>query len=190
MNNGAMDVPALPAAAQSRSLLRRLDRAVLAVNRALMIIALALMAVLIFANVLLRYIAHDGLVWAEEVSRYLMLWMTLLGIGPVLRLGGHMAVDTLQQKVPPAAARIVRITIVVLLAAFFAYFIHLGVVYAGRTWVQSTAITEIPFSFVAGAVPVGFALALWHLCAVAGGFITQARLETSADLDPEQAASL
>ncbi len=57
MNNGAMDVPALTAEAQNRSLLRRLDRTVLAVNRALMIIALALMAVLIFANVLLRYIA-------------------------------------------------------------------------------------------------------------------------------------
>ncbi|MEP9367173.1 TRAP transporter small permease [Xanthobacter sp. VNH20] len=189
MSEGAMGIPALPATGQTRRL-HRLDRAVLAVNRALMIIALAGMAVLIFANVLLRYLAHDGLVWAEEVSRYLMLWMTFLGIGPVLRLGGHMAVDTLQQKLSPGGARAVRGIIVALLAAFMAYFIYLGVIYAGRTWVQATAITEIPFSFVAGAVPVGFALALWHLCAIACGFIAEGRLETSADLDPEQAASL
>ena len=190
MSDGATGSPALPAAAPSRPLLRRIDGAVLAVNRALMIIALAVMAVLIFANVLLRYLAHDGLVWAEEVSRYLMMWMAFLGIGPVLRLGGHMAVDTLQQKLPPAGARIVRAIIVVLLGAFIATFVRLGVVYTERTWVQSTAITEISFSFVAAAVPVGFALAFWHLCAVAGGFIAYGRLETSADLDPEQAASL
>jgi hypothetical protein len=81
----------------------RLRRAVLWANRALMIAALGAMAVMVFVSVSLRYLTDDAILWAEELSRYLMIWLTLIGVGPVLRLGGHVAVDNLHVAVPPAA---------------------------------------------------------------------------------------
>ena len=90
------------------SAFKRIDNAVLSVNRWMLIIGMAAMSILIFAAVVLRYSVHASIPWSEEVSRYLMIWLTFLGAGPVLRIGGHIAVENLEamhaQKGGPAAA--------------------------------------------------------------------------------------
>ena len=50
----------------------------------------------------MRYLTSDSLEWAEEVSRHMMIWLTFLGAGPVLRYGGHIAVENLQDALPRA----------------------------------------------------------------------------------------
>jgi len=60
----------------------------------------------------------------------------------------------------------------------------------GHTWMQATAGMEIPFALVAAAVPTGMILALWHLAAVASGFVLERRFDESADLKQEEAASI
>ena len=61
------------------------ERAFLALNRWVLIVLLAAMSVIIFVNVVMRYTTHESLEWAEEVSRHMMIWLTFLGAGPVLR---------------------------------------------------------------------------------------------------------
>ena len=43
---------------------------------------------MVFANVALRFLTDHSILWVEEVSRYLMIWLTFLGAGLVLRYGG------------------------------------------------------------------------------------------------------
>ena len=74
--------------------LKKLDQWILSVNRSLMITLLGVMSVIIFVSVSIRYLSDYSIPWAEEVSRYLMVWLMFLGIGPVIRLGGHIAIDT------------------------------------------------------------------------------------------------
>lgn len=164
-------------------MLRSIDRAVVAANRALLMTALAAMSVIVFINVAMRYLTNDSIVWSEEVARYLMVWLTFLGIGLVLRLGGHMAIETLQDALPPAGARATRVVVAILIAGFCLVMVWVGVIYVDRTSVQSTAVTEIPFSYIAAAVPLGFALTLWHLAAFAAGYIAERRFEGSGELD-------
>ena len=38
-----------------------------------------LMVVLVFGNVVLRYLANSGITVSEELSRWLFVWMTFLG---------------------------------------------------------------------------------------------------------------
>lgn len=171
-------------------MLCQIDRLILRANRLILIVALAVMSVIVFANVVLRYTTGDSILWSEEVARYLMIWLTYLGIGPVLRLGGHMAIDTLQAGLGEPRAKILRALIVALMLAFCVVMVLVGIDFVDRTSVQSTPVTDIPFSFIAAAIPVGFALSIWHLLAVAGGFIRDKAFEESADLDPDQAASV
>jgi TRAP-type C4-dicarboxylate transport system permease small subunit len=172
------------------TLFLRFDKSILAVNRALMIALLAVMSVIVLANVATRYLTSYSIPWSEELARYLMIWLTFLGIGPVLRVGGHIAIDTLQDSLRPPVARVLRFLIVAALAIFCAVVAYFGIAYAGRTWMQATAVMEIPFAFVAAAVPTGMIVALWHLAAVARGFILERRFEESPDLSPEEAASI
>jgi len=170
--------------------MQRVDRSVVAVNRALLILALGAMSVVVFINVLGRYLTDYSIAWAEEVARYLMIWMTFLGIGLVLRIGGHVAVDNLQDALPARGARIVRAAIVLLVGGFCAVGAWVGISFVTRTWMQTTAVTEIPFAFVAAAVPTGMVLTLWHLAAVARGYVLERRFEVSADIDADEIKSI
>ncbi len=166
-----------------------IDRALMTSNRWLMIVSLGVMVILVFTGVSMRYLFGGSLVWAEEMSRYLMIWHTFLGMGPVLRFGGHVAVDSLLVKLSAAQQRIARLIVAVLLAAFCAYLIYAGWAYTARTWHQSTPVLNIPFALVALSVPVGFILTFWHLLIIVGGFVRDGAFEESEDLDPQQAAA-
>ena len=67
----------------------RFEAGFVAFNKWLLILILATMSVIIFANVGLRYLTSQSIEWAEEVARHMMIWVTFLGSGLVLRFGGH-----------------------------------------------------------------------------------------------------
>jgi len=57
------------------------ERLFVAANRWLLIVVLAAMVVIVFANVCMRYVFGTSVIWSEEVARHLMIWLTFLGSG-------------------------------------------------------------------------------------------------------------
>jgi TRAP-type C4-dicarboxylate transport system permease small subunit len=174
---------------KSKRVLAAADIMVVAANRWLMIAALGAMAVLVFIGVALRYLTNDTLVWAEELSRYLMIWLAFLGIGPVLRVGAHVAVDSLVEALSPALQKLLRIIVLALVAGCSIWLIYAGWAYTARSWFQTTPVLGVPFAYVALAAPVGFALSLWHLLMVAARYVADGTFDVSDDIDPQQAAA-
>ena len=68
-------------------------------------ILLAIMVVLVFGNVVLRYAFNSGITVSEEMSRWLFVWMTFLGAISALKDYGHLGTDMLLVKLPPKAQR-------------------------------------------------------------------------------------
>ena len=66
---------------------------------------LAIMVVLVFGNVVLRYAFNSGITVSEEMSRWLFVWMTFLGAISALNAYGHLGTDMLLVKLPPKAQR-------------------------------------------------------------------------------------
>ncbi|WP_332776604.1 TRAP transporter small permease [Polaromonas sp.] len=64
----------------------------------LMVASLALMVVLVFTNVVLRYAANSGIAVSEELSRWLFVWLTFLGGIVALNEGSHLGTDTLVSR--------------------------------------------------------------------------------------------
>jgi TRAP-type C4-dicarboxylate transport system permease small subunit len=64
----------------------------------LIAVALAVMVVLVFGNVVLRYAFNSGLTLSEELSRWLFVWMTFLGAVVAMKDGAHLGSDTLVSK--------------------------------------------------------------------------------------------
>ena len=162
------------------------DRRLLAVNRWLVIVLLAAMAVMVFANVALRFLTDYSILWVEEASRYTMVWLTFIGAGPVLRYGGHIGIDTLEHNVP-RYAREIRVAIVALLAVFFLVMIVIGFRYSMLTWAQTTPVLEIPIGAVYLAMPVGFALLIVHLALMARGYVARRELLGDGEFDADAA---
>lgn len=166
------------------------ERALMRVNRAALIALLGAMAVIIFANVVLRYTTSASIEWAEEVSRYMMVWLTFLGAGPVLRYGGHIAIDNLQDGVPRPVALALRGLVALLLAAFFAFIAWYGVLYVERAQYQMTPTTQISMSWVYAAMPVGGLLLLVHWLLIVRGYIRDRGFAADAHFDANASASL
>ena len=57
--------------------------------------SLALMVVLVFGNVILRYGFNSGITVSDEMSRYCFIWLTYIGAMVAMREKGHLGVDTL-----------------------------------------------------------------------------------------------
>jgi TRAP-type C4-dicarboxylate transport system permease small subunit len=69
-------------------------------------LCLAAMVVLVFGNVTLRYIFNSGITQSEELSRWLLVWLTFLGAIIAVREHGHLGVDTLVKKLSPLGKKL------------------------------------------------------------------------------------
>jgi TRAP-type C4-dicarboxylate transport system permease small subunit len=170
--------------------MERFETGFVALNKWLLIVILAVMSVIIFTNVSLRYLTNHSIEWAEEVARHLMIWLTFLGCGPVLRYGGHIAIDNLQDSLPPSLARALRVVIALLLLGFFACFVYFGFEYMDRTQYQLTPATQISFATIYAALPVGMALCVVHWLLIVRDYVLERRFAADAQFDATASASL
>ena len=66
----------------------------------LIALALAVMVVLVFGNVVLRYAFNSGITVSEELSRWLFVWLTFLSAVVAMKEHGHLGVDMLVKRLP------------------------------------------------------------------------------------------
>lgn len=71
----------------------------------LLIGVFGMMVVLVFGNVVLRYGFNYGIIFSEEVSRFLFVWMVFLGSVLMLRDNGHLGVHTITKLLPLAGKK-------------------------------------------------------------------------------------
>ncbi len=166
------------------------ERYFLGANRWALILLLGSMSVIIFANVALRYLTNESIEWAEEVARHMMIWLTFLGAGPVLRYGGHIAVDNLQEALPRQAAIALRAIIWLLMLGFFGFMIWYGLLYLERAQYQTTAATQISFAYIYAAMPIGGVLLIIHWLLIARSYVLERRFAEDAHFDANASASL
>jgi TRAP-type C4-dicarboxylate transport system permease small subunit len=124
----------------------------------LIALCLALMVVLVFGNVALRYLFNTGILVSEELSRMLFVWLVFLGAIIAMRENAHLGVDILVKRLPPLGKKIC------LVVAHLLVLLALGMFIKGA-WLQ----TQIN---LANRAPVtGLPVAVIHLaglvCAVA-----------------------
>ncbi len=170
--------------------MKTFERYFLSANRWILILILAVMSVVIFVNVVLRYTTGISISWAEEVSRHLMIWLTFLGCGPVLRYGGHIAVENLQDALPRPVAVALRAVIAIMLLALLAALVWFGLQYMERTQYQQTPATQIPFSYVYAALPIGCALTFVHWLLIVRDYVMARKFASDDHFDATASASL
>jgi TRAP-type C4-dicarboxylate transport system permease small subunit len=72
----------------------------------IMAACMAIMVVLVFGNVVLRYAFNSGIVVSEELSRWLFVWLTFLGAVVALREHAHLGTDMLVGRLGPRGKKV------------------------------------------------------------------------------------
>ena len=129
--------------------------------RAVEWLVIALMAVItatVIAQVGLRWLAGTSLVFHEELTRYLMIWVAMLGSALLVHEDGHIRVTLLPAAAPPWLRRIVQAS-AHLVSMFF---VGALVVAAARAFPdilgQKTVTLGVSTAWFFAALPVGGAL--------------------------------
>jgi TRAP-type transport system small permease protein len=73
---------------------RRIEQLVVRLVEVVLVLLLAGMVAMVFANVVLRYGFNSGLNISEEMSRYFFVWLTFLGAVLAFRDHAHVGVET------------------------------------------------------------------------------------------------
>ncbi len=164
--------------------LPRAERLLVRMNQGLVIALMGTMAILVFANVVSRYLFNHSMVWVEEFTQYQMIWITWLGAGLALREGRHVAVDLLQDALPEALRRLLRWAIVFVMLAFLAVLAWYGGQIVAFTWNQETPMLGVRTGIPYLGIPIGAGLFALHLVVFAREFVER-RFEHVDDLGIE-----
>ncbi len=132
-----------------------------------LVVILTIMVALVFGNVVARYIFNSAITWAEEVARFLFVWLTFVGASFGLMKGLHLGMDMLITRLRPQTQKVVAVVNGVITLAFL-------LVWA----VGGVHLIEANLAFMSPAT--GFSMGLVYmigpLAAVLMGFDTLARL--------------
>jgi len=120
----------------------------------LMVATVAILLVPVTLQVLSRFTELvPSYIWTEELSRFLFIWMVMLGAMIAVREGTHFDVDVWPELTPRAAAmlHIVSHLFVLLFALVFVYW---GIQFVRFGWSQQSELAELPMPFIFLAWPV------------------------------------
>jgi C4-dicarboxylate transporter DctQ subunit len=115
---------------------------------------------LLVFNVVLRYVFHSGISWAEEMTRYTLLWTVFVGAGVVAREGTHVSMEAFFNLWPEKFQRVgflaINLFCIVTIAAIL-YF-GIGIVRMVIETDQTSEAAFLPMWIIYGAFPAGSAL--------------------------------
>lgn len=143
------------------------------VLRYLLAALLLVMTVLIGWQVFARFIVGQSLTFSEEISRFVMVWLVILGAAYAAQHGRLMKVDILEHIFSDGKRKAIIIIGGCLSILFYLVLVVFGMFIVEAVSYQSTPATAISMSLPMAALPVGGALlivnTIYHMFAVSLG---------------------
>ncbi|MDR1875525.1 MAG: TRAP transporter small permease [Synergistaceae bacterium] len=119
----------------------------------------------IVLGVIMRYVFSQSIIWTEEVARYSLVWLAMLGAAGACARGDQMAVDFLVPRFPRPLrifAGVMRVGVQVCVLLTLIWF---GAQNVGGTWQMKTMALGIPKAIPLMAVPIGMGMLLAQVLA-------------------------
>jgi TRAP-type C4-dicarboxylate transport system permease small subunit len=128
-----------------------------------MILILAVMLGVTSAGVFWRYALNSGLVWADELSRFLLVWASFLGATLAVSRGAHITIGVLYDRVSRNIqlwlTRIVDTLVILFMGAILVYGVKLLPVVHVRVAPTIGISMDIAYSII----PVSAGIIIFHL---------------------------
>ena len=124
--------------------------------------AIIISSLLLFVNVVMRYVFLLPIYWAEEFVRYLMVWLIFIGASQVTQWGGHVAVDIVPRVLSKRGNAILALAVNLICVLFCIVLAYLSLKQMLRVKGagQISPALEIPMWIAYLSIPAGTILML------------------------------
>jgi len=141
------------------ALIRRLTRFV----EWMLTVLSILIFVVVFLQVLFRYLLRQPLFWSEELPRYLLIWMCFLAAAVAQKHDAHINITLCLTPLSTRARQVLKILTDAIILAFLWILIYSGGLVTSITAHHRSTALQLPMGLVYAALPVGAILMSLYL---------------------------
>jgi TRAP-type C4-dicarboxylate transport system permease small subunit len=128
-----------------------------------LVLFLTAMAIVVFMQVIFRYLLSLPLFWTEEFARYCLVWASLMGAAVAVKRGQHIAVTWFVERLPYRIGRVLGLTARISVAVILAVVMWGGIKLVAVTSAQISPALRIPMAVPYMALPIGSGIMLYHV---------------------------
>ncbi len=143
--------------------LTKVDHILAKAEAAVLITLVAVMTVVVFLQVVYRYVLTQPLHWSEELARYLFVWLSILGATLGLQKRGHFGLDFFYRMFPDKRRRFLQFLIYLLMGGVILVILVQGIKLVQITVLQESPAMGISMGWAYACLPVAAALMAIHL---------------------------
>ena len=131
------------------------------------IICMVVLTIIVFMDVILRYIFKQGFSWTQEVATLMLVWFSLIGmaIGVLERI--HISIEMFTAKLPEKAIQVLECIDHILIAVFGGTMVYYGLLIMNMTKLSTLPATKMPRSVLSVILPPSGLLVLINAILVA-----------------------
>ncbi len=133
---------------------------------------IAFSVLLLFIQVVMRYVFKNSISWSEELARYAFLWMIWVGASLATKEVKHLKAEFMKNMLSDKKAKILTVVSLVLWLgfslwlAYSSFWLTVDIFQSG----QKSAAMQLPMFIPYASVPVGTTLMslrlIQHLCSI------------------------
>lgn len=131
----------------------------------MLITLMGLMVLNVSWQVLSRYVVQNPSSFTDELSRYMLIWLGMLGAAYVAGQNQHLAIDILPNKLSgrPKMKLLVLINLLILFFALVAMVLGgANLVYITYILEQKSATLQIPLAYIYTIIPISGLLVVYY----------------------------
>ena len=149
-------------AGRNTSPLHLLSDGVNKVTEGALFVSLLVLVGVTFLQVVFRFF-FTALTWSEELSSFLLVWVSLLGTAVAFKRGSHIAVTFVLDRLGPLARRLVQTLVALLGLGFFGIVVWYGGVMMRTEASQVTPAIGLSMRWIYLIYPIAGVIIVLHI---------------------------
>ena len=120
------------------------------------------LVVIVFTEVIARYLFNTSLRYTEEIVIYSMVWLGLIGAGVAVKENTLISISSLLQSLSPKISKFIKIVGNLMIIILLFWIVKSGINYTLRNINQLSPTMQISMMYPYLSIPVGCSILMLH----------------------------
>ena len=124
------------------------------INYHVIIFLFSVQVLVVFSQVIWRFVFNDPFPWSEELARYLQVWIILLTSTVCIQKSKHLAIDYLTYRLSFKLQRLLKLISMLVITSYILVVIIFGIQFIVLVGAQKTPALQVPIGLIYSAFPI------------------------------------